>query len=420
MVRHILIKQIKTLYTSHMTPPVKGEDMSHIQSLDDAYLVIRDGVIDEIGQHFQGSSDRFDMVYDASGLIALPGLIDAHTHLVYGGSREDEFRQKLAGVPYLDILKQGGGILNTVLKTKAASFDDLYQKARQSLDRMLCYGVTAIEAKSGYGLEWETERKQLLVLKKLNETHPIDIHITYLGAHALPKAFAHDRNGFIRQVIKDLEKVKSEGLAEAVDVFCEAGVFDAAETKEILKAAASLGFNIHLHTDEIESIGGVDVALEFGSDSVDHLMALKEADMEHLAHSNTIGHLLPATSFFLNKDYAPARKMIEKGMALALCSDYNPGSTPSENFQFTLQLAANKLRMLPEEVLTAATINPAFSLGIHRHVGSLAVGKDADIVLMDAKNWDYALYHYAINHTKAVFKKGQLVVEDQRRVKEIL
>ena len=418
MKNQTLITNIKKLYTSHQSPPVKGEKMSEIFSLENAYLIFEDGIIKDIGVDFDQDMSTFDKVYDATGLICVPGFIDSHTHLVFGGSREDEFSLKLEGVPYLDILKNGGGILNTVQKTRDASFEDLYKQAKKSLDEMLLYGVTTIEAKSGYGLELETELKQLKVLKALNDSHPIDIHATYLGAHALPKTFANQRQDFIEIIKKDLEVVHAEGLAEYVDVFCETGVFTAKETEEILEKAKSLGFKLRVHTDEIDSIGGTEVSLKLGAKTVDHLMALKEEDMEELAKSDTIGNLLPATSFFLNKEYAPARKMIEKGMALSISSDYNPGSTPSENYQLALQLAANKLRMKPNEILTASTINPAYSLDIHHQYGALKPGYVADILLLDAKNWDYVMYHYGINHTAHVFKKGVLVVKDRHLIKE--
>jgi len=391
--------------------------MSQIEKIEDAYIEIEDGYITYINNHFNKEISGFDVIYDATNLVAVPGLIDSHTHLVFGGSREDEFSLKLQGVPYLDILKQGGGILNTVKKTQEASFDELYIQAKKSLDEMLLHGVTTLEAKSGYGLELETEIKQLEVLKKLNEFHPIDIHATYLGAHALPEKYKENREEYIKKVIHDLEIIKDKDLAEFADVFCEVGVFTAEETRRILQKAKDLGLKLRLHTDEIESIGGTKIAMELEADTVDHLMATTEEDMENLAKTNIIANLLPSTSFFLNKDFAQARKMIEKGMALAVSSDYNPGSTPSENFQLTLQIAANKLRMTPEEILTAATINPAYSLGCADSVGTLEVGKKADILLLDVKSWDYFIYHYGINHTKAVFKNGNLVVDNRLLVR---
>ncbi len=413
-----LIKNIKTLYTSLNKPPVKGIKMQEIKSIDNAYIVIEDDLIKKVGVNFSGDEKKYNLIFDAKDSICVPGLIDSHTHLVFGGSREDEFSKKIAGVPYLDILKNGGGILNTVQKTRRASFSELYNQAIKSLDEMLLFGVTTIEAKSGYGLNLETEIKQLNVLKELNKNHPIDIHSTYLGAHALPLEYKENRDEYIIKVVKDLEYIKEKDLAEFVDVFCEVGVFTAKETEIILSRAKDLGFKLRVHTDEIESIGGTQTAINLGAKTVDHLMAISDKDIKALAETDTIANLLPSTSFFLNKEYAPARKMIDKGLALAVSSDYNPGSTPSENYQLTLQIAGNKLKMLPNEILTAATINPAYSLDISSTHGSIEVNKKADILLLDSKNLDYFIYHYGINHTRTVFKDGKLVVFDRRIVKE--
>lgn len=414
-----IIYNIKTIYTSLEIPPVKGKDMSKIKKIDHPYLIIDDGLIEAIKTGDYKQDLRDDMVlYDAKQKIMIPGLVDSHTHLVFGGSRESEFSQKISGVDYLDILAGGGGILSTVKSTKKASFEELYLQARKSLDEMLLFGVTSLEVKSGYGLELETEMKQLKVAKKLNETHAVDIYATYLGAHALPKEYKDRREDYIKQVIKDLEVIHKEDLAEYVDVFCETGVFTAKETEEILKAGKKLGFKLRVHADEIDSIGGTKVAVDLKAKSVDHLMAISDDDINLLAPSNTMANLLPSTSFFLNKEFAPARKMIDHGLAVAVSSDYNPGSTPSENYQLTLQIAGNKLRMLPNEILTASTINPAYSLDINDFVGSIELGKEADLLILDCPNLDYFIYHYGINHTHSVFKNGQLVVENRKIVGE--
>lgn len=412
--KKLLISNIKTLYTNNNKPPVKGKLMSNVSELENAYVLAVDGIIKEVGTgDFQHLVDSQTTIFDADKSIAIPGLIDSHTHLVFGGSREHEFSRKIAGEDYLDILKSGGGILSTVDATRSASFSDLYQQAKKSLDEMLLFGVTTLEAKSGYGLDLETEIKILKVLKALNENHPIDIHTTYLGAHALPEEYKEKRDEFIKQIINDLKVIKAEDLAEYVDVFCETGVFTAQETESILTAAKNLDFKLRVHTDEIDSIGGTEVALKLESKTVDHLMAITDQDIQKMAKTNTIANILPSTSFFLNKDYAPARKLIDSGVAVSVSSDYNPGSTPSENYQLTLQISGNKLRMLPKEILTAATTNPAYSLDIDAFVGSIEVGKQADILLLDCKNLDYFIYHYGINHTKSLFKRGELVVKNR-------
>lgn len=414
----MIIHNIKTLYTNNNKPPVKGSFMNDVKAIDNAFIIVEDGLITDIGSGSYRKPLSDDVVtIDATDKIAIPGLIDSHTHLVFGGSREHEFAQKIAGVDYLDILKSGGGILSTVESTKNASFEELYNQAKKSLDEMLLFGVTSLEAKSGYGLDLETEMKTLRVLKKLNEDHQVDIYLTYLGAHALPLEYKNNRKGFVNQIINDLKIIKQEGLAEYADVFCEEGVFDALETKKILDKAKELGFKIRVHTDEIKSIGGTSVALSLQAKTIDHLMAITDDDIENVAKTNTIANLLPSTSFFLNKEYAPARKLIDAGCAVSVSSDYNPGSTPSENFQLTLQIAGNKLRMLPNEILTAATINPAYSLDIDNKVGTLEVGKRADILLLNSKNIDYFIYHYGINHTDTVIKNGRIVVKDRKLVK---
>lgn len=415
----ILIHNINHLYTSVEVPPVKGNSMRKILTLDNAFILIEGERILKVGQGDYGQYlDKNTLLYDGTGLIAIPGLIDSHTHLVFGGSREHEFTKKISGADYLDILKEGGGILSTVEMTKNATISELFSQAKSSLDEMLLFGVTSLEAKSGYGLDLDTELKTLRVIKLLNESHPIDIKSTYLGAHALPLEYKDKREEFVQKIVNDLEIIKKEDLADYADVFCEKGVFTALETEKILKKAKSLGFKLRVHTDEIESIGGTKVALDLESKTVDHLMAISDDDILNIAKTNTIANLLPSTSFFLNKEYAPARKLIDSGAAVSVSSDYNPGSTPSENYQLTLQISGNKLKMLPKEILTAATINPAYSLDINDERGSLEAGKYADIVLLKAKNLDYFIYHYGINHTHAVFKNGKIVVDNRMIIKE--
>ncbi len=410
----LVIYNIKTIYSNNQKPPVRGKAMEMVFTIDNAYIAVKSGIITDIGNHdYMQHVGPDTVLFDAMNNICLPGFIDSHTHLVFAGSREDEFAKKLAGTPYLDILASGGGILNTVEKTRKASFKELYDQAHESLDLMLTYGVVQIEAKSGYGLDLETEIKQLEVAKKLDEDHPIDIISTYLGAHALPKEYKDDLPGFVARVIENLKTIKEKNLAKFVDVFCERGVFGIEDTRKILEAARNMGFIPRLHADEIEPMGGALLGVEFAAASVDHLMAISDSDIEALGRTDTIANLLPATSFYLDKDYAPARKLIDNNVAVAVSSDYNPGSTPSENFQLTMQLAANKLKMTPREVLTAVSINPAYSLGIHEDKGSIQVGKKADLVILKAKNLDYLLYHYGINQTLHVFKSGKQVVDNQ-------
>lgn len=409
----LLLGNIGWLWTQNHVPPVKGSAMNGATVLRDAFVAVKDGRIlgcgTGTGSAFRGPETAFA---DLGGAVLLPGLVDGHTHLVHAGSREHEFALKLAGIPYLDILKRGGGILSTVASTRAATFDDLYDKAFRTLDRMLAFGVTALEAKSGYGLETVTELLQLRVAKALCERHPVEIHSTYMGAHAVPKEYADDREGYLESVLRDFLPIRSERLADSVDVFCEPGVFSLPEARRVLAKAKELGFRIRIHADEIVPSGGAGLAVELGAASADHLVAIADRDIPALAASDVVASLLPGTSFYLGHAFAPARRLIDAGVAVALGSDYNPGSCPSENFQFTMQLAAGKMRMTPSEVLTAATINPAFHLGIADRVGSIAVGKDADFVVFDAPNFEYVLYHFGVNHARDVYKKGRRVVAD--------
>ncbi|QMS84802.1 imidazolonepropionase [Candidatus Xianfuyuplasma coldseepsis] len=412
-----IIYNIKELYTPHRSLLHRGTEMAQLEVVPNAFIAIKDGKIIDYGQ---GNYSKYiqDNTYfhNAENNIVIPGLIDSHTHLVHAGSREKEFRKKLQGVSYLEILNKGGGILSTVKATRNATHQELYDKAYQSLNEMLLFGVTTIEAKSGYGLNTETELKILEVMKDLQENHPVAISTTYLGAHAIPHEFRDDHTGYVDQIIHDLPIVKSRDLAESVDVFCESGAFTNEETKRILEEAKRLGFHLRVHADEIEPHGGTGLAVDIEASSADHLMAASDEDIKKLAKSKTVANLLPATSFYLDKDYAKARHMIDSGCIVSISSDYNPGSSPSENYQLTMQIAANKLRMTPYEILVAATINPAYSLGLKEKIGSIARGKQADLVIMNAPNLDYIMYHFGVNHTKDVFKNGRLVVKDREIV----
>ncbi len=412
MTKQTLIYNISKLYTPCLVPPVKGPKMATIQVLENAYVRIEGDRIEEVGCGDVSIPFGVESI-DAKGAIMVPGFVDSHTHLVHGGSRENEFAWKIQGVSYLDILRRGGGIHATVTATKNRSDQELIEQALISLDRMLAFGVTTIEAKSGYGLEWNDERRQLKIVRELNNLHPIDIHSTYLGAHAIPLNYLDKRHEYMVKLLHDIELVAAERLAEAVDVFCEENVFSVQESELLLKHAKQHGLKLRIHADEIVSLGGAGLAVRLEAVSADHLMAASENDIILLGKSNTIANLLPGTSFFLNKPFADARKMLEHDVAISVSSDYNPGSSPSENFQLILQLAANKLKLTPFEVLNAATINAAYHLGAADKIGSIAVGKQADLVLLNAPNWEYVLYHYGINHTQSVFKNGRLVYVQQ-------
>ncbi|BAN94527.1 imidazolonepropionase [Streptococcus dysgalactiae subsp. equisimilis] len=398
--------------------PLTGQEMKEATIIEDGYLALKDGLIMALGSGQPDASliGPETVVRSYEGKIATPGIIDCHTHLVYGGSREHEFAQKLAGVPYLDILAQGGGILSTVRATRAASFDNLYQKSKRLLDYMLLHGVTTVEAKSGYGLDWETEKRQLDVVAALEKDHPIDLVSTFMAAHAIPEEYKGNAKAYLDEIVEQmLPEVKKENLAEFCDIFCEKNVFTAEESRYLLSKAKELGFKLRIHADEIASIGGVDVAAELGAISAEHLMMATDEGIAKMSQAGVIGNLLPATTFSLMEDtYAPARKMIDAGMAITLSTDSNPGSCPTANMQFVMQLGCFMLRLTPIEVLNAVTINAAYSVNRQERVGSLTVGKEADIAIFDAPNIDYPLYFFATNLIHQVYKKGQLVVDQGR------
>jgi imidazolonepropionase len=418
----VIVCHIKQLITVSGKNQLRcGHEMREVEILENGYIVVKDGHFIDVGtgEAYHAYLGPDTKLTDATGLLVTPGLIDSHTHLVHGGSREHEFEMKIEGVPYLEILKQGGGILNTVESTRKASKEALLKKAKQSLDTMLLYGVTSVEAKSGYGLDFDTEIKQLEVAKELNELHPIDLYSTFLGAHALPIDYQDRRDSFIEMMIEMLPMIKERNLAQFCDIFCEEGVFSIEESRYLLMKAKEHDLKLKIHADEMAPLGGASLASELGCVSADHLMASTDQDYMNLAKHQIVANVLPATSFNLNKAYANARKMIELGCGLALSTDYNPGSSPTENLQLVMQLGSIKLRMLPKEVITSVTINAACSIDQVTHKGSIEVGKEADFVLFNAPNLDYIHYHFGINHVKDVYKKGKKVVENQRLCYEV-
>lgn len=399
--------------------PLRGEEMNQAKIIKNGYIAIADGKIlkvaqGEVPEELKG--DKTEMV-DLEGKIATPGLIDCHTHLVYGGSREHEFAKKLNGVSYLEILEAGGGILSTQKSTRESDLETLYKKTEKLLNHMMFHGVTTVEAKSGYGLDWETEKRQMETVKKLNEDLPIDLVSTFMAAHAIPQDLKDNSDAFVDQVIEMMPKVVDENLAEFCDVFCEKGVFTADQSRRILKAAQEVGLKTRIHADEIESIGGCNVAADLKTTSAEHLMVIKDEDIKKLAEAEVIGNLLPGTTFSLMAErYAPARKMIENGMAITLTTDSNPGSCPTANLQFIMQLGCLAMKLTPIEVYNAVTINAAYSVAKADRVGSFNEGKDADITIFDTPNLDYTLYFFATNLCSHVFKKGELVVKDRQLV----
>ena len=413
----LILKNIGKLVTMQGSSSFRvKEEMNKINIIENAYIAVKNGKILAIGvgDEFGNLCGEDTKIHDAEGLLVTPGLIDSHTHLIHGGSRENEFSMKLNGVPYIEILNNGGGILSTVKATKEASEEELYKKAKKSLDRMLEFGVTTVEEKSGYGLELNTEIKQLEVARALDKNHPVDLVHTFLGAHAVPEEYKENHKAYI-DILVDvmMPKIKDMGLAEFCDVFCEEGVFTIEESEYILQKAKEIGYKLKIHADEIESLGGAELAAKLGCVSADHLMAASDEGIKMMAENNVVSNILPATSFNLNKNYADCRKMIDMGAIVSLSSDYNPGSCPSENLQLVMQLGCLHLKMTPNEVLTAVTINAAYAIDRADKIGSIEVGKNADFVVFDARNVEYLMYHFGINHTKKVYKNGNLVVDNK-------
>lgn len=408
----LLVKNIGLLQTPVGSFSHGGEKQGENLKLRESAILIEDGVIREItdGGRLPGGSEDADTVIDAEGRLVTPGLVEGHTHMVFGGYRQHEIPMKLKGAGYLDILRAGGGILDTVRKTRAASFEELYDKTEGFLDEMMGMGVTTCEAKSGYGLDLDTEVKMLEVLKKLNQDHPMDIVSTFMGAHAIPEEYKDKGDAFIDMVCEEmLPYVKERGLADYADVFTEDSVFNYEQSKRYLERAKELGFGLKIHADEIEAIGGSVLAGEMGAASCEHLIAINEEGLASLAKGGVTAMCLPATSFYLGANFAPARRMIELGIPVAAASDFNPGSCPSLNLQFVMNLACIKYRMLPEEVLTAVTINPACAIGMGDQVGTLEAGKQGDLVIWDAPDMDMLCYRFGSNLALQVIKKGMLV-----------
>lgn len=412
----LVIKNISNLIT------LKGENRPRIKESLEDIGIIKDGIIafggEEIIYVGEGKlpsniiTNENTIFIDGTGKTVTPGLIDSHTHVVHGGSRENELAMKLKGVPYLDILAAGGGIHSTVKSTREATFEELYNQANKSLDIMLSYGVTTVEAKSGYGIEdFQTELRQLEVAKRLNEDHSIDIVSTFMGAHAIPEKYKDNPEEFVDIIINHMiPEVAKKDLAKFCDVFCEEGVFTIDQSRRILLVAKDYGMEPKIHADEIKPLGGAELAAEINCISADHLIAASDEGIKKMAEKGVIANLLPGTSFNLQTgSFAKARKMVELGVPIALSTDYNPGSCPTENLQLIMSFASLLMKMTPEEVITAVTINGACALGLEEKIGSLEVGKQGDAVIFDSLNLEYIIYHFGINHAEIVIKKGNMV-----------
>jgi len=416
----ILIKNANEVITlkSAVQGPRTKEQMRDIAVVENGSVLIEGDSIIAVGSIAQLEADFPDLVkmaevIDASGKIVMPGLVDCHTHLVHGGTREQEFNMRLNGATYMEIMNAGGGIHATTNRTRETSFGDLYGKTMNHLDVFLKHGVTTVEAKSGYGLDWETEKKQLEVAKELQATHDIDVVSTFMGAHAVPRDFKGREDEFVNIVIHDmLPKVAELNLAEFNDVFCEKGVFTPEQSRRILEAGKALGLTPKIHADEIEPYKGAELAAEVGAISAEHLLVASDEGIQKMAEAGTIAVLLPGTAFFLRAPFARGRLMIDEGVPVAISTDFNPGSSPTLSLPFIMNLACMHMGMTLEEVLTATTINAAYALNRGHQIGSLEAGKQADVIVLDVANYKQLQYFYGMNHTNTVIKNGRVVVQD--------
>lgn len=406
-----LIHNIGTLQTPLGSFPHAGAAQGENRKYHNAAVLCEGGIIRAVYENGALPEVGADtQTIDAQGRLVTPGLIDAHTHLVFGGWRQNEIPLKLKGAGYLDILRAGGGILSTVRATRKASEEELFEKSRAFLDELMAQGVTTAELKSGYGLDKETELKQLRVIKRLNEAHPMDAVATYLGAHAIPEEYALRSGEYIDFIISDmLPEIKRQSLAEFCDVFLETGVFGVEESRRLLTAAREMGFGLKIHADEIDELGGSQLAGELGAVSAEHLIATGERGMEALARGGVIAALLPCTSLYLNKSFARARDMIARGIPVAVATDFNPGSCPSLNIGLCMTMAYLKYRMTPEEILSAVTINAACAMNRAQSIGTIEPGKQADMVIWNAEDMAMLCYRMGSNLAGTVIKNGAIV-----------
>lgn len=406
--QRLLIKNIGTLVVdSHGKSRLCGEEMSQLEQLHDAWLLVEDGRFMDWGT---GSAPTVDaQVTDAEGGTVLPSFCDSHTHLVYAGSREGEFVDKIRGLSYAEIARRGGGILNSADRLHDMSEDALYQQAMQRIHEIVRKGTGAVEIKSGYGLNLADELKMLRVIQRIKATTPLKVVSTFLGAHAVGRAFAGRQADYVDHVVNDMiPEVGRQGLADFIDVFCDEGFFTPEETARMLEAGAKYGMKGKIHGQELADSGGVEVAVKYGALSVDHLESMTDRDIECLRGTQTMPTALPGTSFFLNMPFAPARKMIAAGLPVAVASDYNPGSTPSGDMKFVVSLACIKMRLLPAEALNAATLNSAAAMGLSSDYGSIARGKVANFFITEPiSSLEFLPYAYTTPLIRKVFLQGQ-------------
>lgn len=409
-----LITNIKTLVNVREEPKLlRGKDLAELPCIDNAYLIIDDGRISDFGlmPNLEPQTSNLKQTIDASGQFILPCWCDSHTHLVFAASREEEFVDKINGRSYAEIAAKGGGILNSATRLNEIDIDELFNLSLTRLQEVIKLGTGAIEIKSGYGLTVEGELKMLRVIRRLKETSPIPIKSTFLGAHTYPLEFKEDHQGYINLIINEmLPVIAREKLADYIDVFCESGFFSPEETETICKAGMQYGLKPKIHANQLNLSGGVETGVKLGAISVDHLETMNESTISTLANSQTIGTLLPTAAFFLRMPFQPARQLIDAGCAVALASDYNPGSSPSGNMNLVVAMSCIGMKMLPEEVINAATINGAYAMELQSEVGSITIGKKANLIFTKPiPSLAYLPYSFGSNLIDKVMINGEIV-----------
>ncbi|OCB75252.1 imidazolonepropionase [Flavobacterium piscis] len=390
---------------------VSGAEMAILPTIKNAFLLIKDNVIEDFGAMDNVPEIKADKVIDAKGRVVLPTWCDSHTHIVYAGNREQEFVDRINGFTYEEIANRGGGILNSAKKLNETTEEEIYEQSRIRLEEVMHLGTGAVEIKSGYGLTIEGELKMLRVIKKLAENYPIEIKATFLGAHAFPLHYKDNKAGYIDEIItKMLPEIAQNKLADYVDVFCETGYFSVEETEKIMQAGIQFGLKPKIHVNQFNSIGGIQAGIKFKAVSVDHLEIMNPEDIEALKNTETMPVALPSCSYFLSIPYTPAREMIKAGLPLALATDFNPGSTPSGNMNFVVATACIKMKMTPEEAINAATINGAYAMGISETHGSITKGKKANLILTKPISSYYQIpYAFGSNLIESVFIEGEIL-----------
>ncbi|MDG2150792.1 MAG: imidazolonepropionase [Polaribacter sp.] len=388
---------------------VSGSEMSILPTIKNAFLLIKDELISDFGAMNELPNYSIDKTIDCSGRMVFPSWCDSHTHIVYADNREQEFKDRIKGFSYEEIANNGGGILNSAKKLNKISEQDLYQQSSKRLEEVISLGTGAIEIKSGYGLTVNAELKMLRVIKKLKQNYDIPIKATFLGAHAIPKKFKNNKEGYIHLIIDEmLPKIANENLADFIDIFCETGYFSVTDTDKILTAAKQYNLIPKIHVNQFNSIGGIEISAKHNAISVDHLEILSARDLEILKISNSIPVVLPSCSFFLNIPYASGRKMIDNGLALAIASDYNPGSSPSGNMNFVISTACIKMNITPEEAINAATINGAYAMNLSQKVGSITKGKFANFFISkEIPSFNFIPYNFGSSSIETVYTKGK-------------